>query len=335
MHANDREDIKELYTGDIAAIVGFKFAQTGDTITSIDAPIVLGKMEFPEPVISIAIEPKTRADLERLHMILKRLVDEDPTIFVKVDEESGQTVLSGMGELHLEIIVDRLQREFNIPVNIGKPQVAYKETVSATAKAEGIFEKEIGGKLQYGHVLLEVSPCDSHFEFISKLDSAAIPDIIIKAIEMGCRDALNSGVIAGYEMTRIRVIVEDAKYREDVSVEHAYRIATTMAFRDAAKKATPVLLEPIMKLEAVVPDEYMGDIINDINARRGKIEHIDIRGMLKVIDAYVPLSEAFGYATAVRSLSQGRASHTLQFNHYDVVPQNVMEKIIGSYYRPV
>ena len=183
--------------------------------------------------------------------------------------------------------------------------------------------------------MLEVSPCDSHFEFISKLDNAAIPDIFIKAIEMGCRDALNSGVIAGYEMTRIRVIVEDAKYREDVSVEHAYRIATTMAFRDALKKATPVLLEPIMKLEAVVPDEYMGDIINDINARRGKIEHIDIRGMLKVIDAYVPLSEAFGYATAVRSLSQGRASHTLQFNHYDVVPQNVMEKIIGSYYRPV
>jgi elongation factor G len=335
MHANDREDIKELYTGDIAAIVGFKFAQTGDTITSVDAPIVLGKMEFPEPVISIAIEPKTRADLEKLHMILKRLVDEDPTIFVKVDEESGQTVLSGMGELHLEIIVDRLQREFNISVNIGKPQVAYKETVSATAKAEGVFEKEIAGKLQYGHVLLEVSPCDSHFEFISKLKNVAIPDIFIKEIEMGCRDALNSGVIAGYEMTRIRVIVEDAKYREDVSVDHAYRIATTMAFRDAVKKAAPVLLEPIMKLEVVVPDEYMGDIINDINARRGKIENIDIRGMLKVIDAYVPLSEAFGYATAVRSLSQGRASHTLQFNHYEVVPQFVMEKIIGSYYRPV
>ncbi|HOJ27992.1 MAG TPA: elongation factor G [Spirochaetota bacterium] len=335
MHANDREDIKEIYTGDIAALVGLRFAQTGDTITAVDAPILLEKMDFPEPVIARAVEPKTRADLEKLHTVLKRLEEEDPTFFVKIDEESGQTIISGMGELHLEIIVDRLQREFNVLVNVGKPQVAYKETVTAHAQAEGVFEKEIAGKLQYGHVLLGISACDSSFEFVSKVDSTVVPENCIKAVEMGCRDALSSGVIAGYEMTKVRVVLEDAKYREDASVDHAYRIAATMAFRDAARKACPMLLEPIMKLEVVVPDEYMGDIINDINSRRGKIEHIDIRGMLKVIDAYVPLAEAFGYATAVRSLSQGRASHTLQFSHYEVVPQAVMEKVLGSYYRPI
>lgn len=338
MHADDREDLKEIYTGDIVALVGMKTVQTGDTLTDIESPVLLERMEFPEPVISVAIEPRTKADQEKLNNSLERLQEEDPTFMVKMDPDTGQTLISGMGELHLEIIVDRLKNEFNVQANVGNPQVAYKETITRTASAQHVFEREIAGKMQYGHVEVEVEPMEpgSGFLFENQLQDAQITAEFIEAVEDGFRDAMMSGVIAGYELMNIKAILKNAKYKEGESTTNAYRIAAGIAMKEGVEKAEPTLLEPIMELEVVVPDEYTGEIINDLNSRRGKIDSIDMRGQLKVIDATVPMSEVFGYATSVRSLSQGRASHFLQFSHYDLVPRNVMEHILarftGRYY---
>jgi len=331
MHANDREEMKELYTGDIVAIVGLKNARTGDTLCDDAHQIVLEKMEFPEPVISIAIEPRTKADQEKLDSGLSRLEEEDPTFRLKPDPDTGQRIISGMGELHLEIIVDRLVREFNVQANVGKPQVAYKETITRKVTSEHRYERQVAGKDQFGHVVLEMEPVKPGrgFVFENALRDGAIPPEFISAIEEGVKDSMEGGVIAGYRMVDVKVALTGGTYVEGASVDVAYRIAANMAFREGAKKAEPALLEPVMKLEIISPDEYTGDIISDINSRRGRIEHIDMLGSLKDIRATVPLSEVFGYATAVRSMSQGRATHTLQFSHYDLVPGNIMERLVA------
>jgi elongation factor G len=331
MHANDREEISEIFTGDIIAVVGLKNVRTGDTLCVENAPILLEKMEFPEPVISIAIEPKTKSDQEKLLVALRRLEEEDPTFKVNADTESGQMLISGMGELHLEIIVDRLLREFNIQANVGKPQVTYKETITKSASSEMKYERQVAGKDQFGHVKINIEPAlpGTGLIFENGLKSAEIPENFITFIESGIADAMGSGVIAGYKMDDIRVILVGGSYNETTSIDIAYRIAAAQALRDAAKKASPSLMEPIMKLEIVVPDEFTGDVINDVNSRRGRIESIDIMGALKVIDAFVPLSEVFGYATSVRSMSQGRASHTLKFFRFELVPKDVMDKLVA------
>ncbi len=331
MHANDREDLKEVYTGDIIAVVGLKSGRTGDTLSAEDSPILLEKIEFPEPVISIAIEPRTKADQDKLHAALRRLEDEDPTFHVQSDTESGQTLISGMGELHLEIIVDRLTREFNVQANVGKPQVTYKETITKECVSEYTYERQIGGSDQYGHVVIRMQPGvpGSGFVFKNGLTGGQIPDEFVRHVEAGLVDGMQAGVIAGYRMDDISVVLIGGSYYEDKSVDVAYRIAANTALREGTRKAGPSLMEPIMKLEVVSPDEYTGDVINDINSRRGKIESIDYLGALKVIKSRVPLSEMFGYATSVRSMSQGRATHTLQYSHYEVVPQEITDRIIG------
>jgi len=331
MHANDREDIKEIYTGDIVALVGMKTARTGDTLCDADAPILLEKMTFPEPVISIAIEPKTKADQDKLSSALSRLEEEDPTFLVKLDPETGQNIISGMGELHLDIITDRLTREFNVKANVGKPQVAYKETITKKVQSEYTYEKQIAGKDQYGHVIIELEPLKpgSGFIFENKTNGIDIPEQFIPSIENGIIGSMEGGVVAGYKVMDVKVSLIGGSFDDNASVDVAYRIAATMAFRDGAKKADPALLEPIMKLEIISPDEYTGDIINDVNSRRGRIEGIDMVGALKSIHAVVPLSEMFGYATSLRSMSQGRATNSLEFSHYEVVPAVVMEKLIG------
>lgn len=331
MHANDREEVSEVYTGDIVALVGLKTARTGDTLCDEKSPILLEKMQFPDPVISIAIEPRSKADQEKMNAALRRLEDEDPTFRVKIDEDTGQNLISGMGELHLEIIIDRLTREFNVSANIGKPQVAYKETITRKVEMENRYERQIGGKNQFGHVVLVLEPGKpgTGIQFENRLQAGVLPDAFIPVIESGVRDAMEAGVLAGYRMVDIKTTLTGGSYNEADSVDVAYRIAATMAVKDGARKAEPTLLEPIMKLEVVVPDEYMGDIISDINSRRGKIDGIDMQGQLRVIDAHVPLSEVFGYATGVRSLSQGRASHTLQFSHYDQVPKTITDTIVA------
>lgn len=331
MHANDREDIKELYTGDIVALVGLKSVRTGDTLATMGEPVLLEKMEFPEPVISIAIEPRTKADQDKLNSALQRIEDEDPTFKVKVDSDTGQNIISGMGELHLEIVIDRMLREFKVQANVGKPQVAYKETITKRVESEYKYEKEIGGKNQYGHVIIDMEPVKpgTGLIFDNKLESNEIPEELIPYVREGIRDGMAAGILAGYEMVDIKVSLIGGSYDEHDSVDSAYRIAANMALKEGARKAESALLEPIMKLEVVVPDEYTGEIINDINTRRGKMEKLDMRGELRVIDAYVPLAEVFGYATSVRSLSQGRASHTLQFSHYDVVPRDITDNIVG------
>ncbi|HPS88259.1 MAG TPA: elongation factor G [Spirochaetota bacterium] len=332
MHANHREEIEDVCTGDIVAAVGLKSVRTGDTVTSPDFPVLLEKMIFPEPVISIAIELKSKADQDKLNQALSRLVEEDPTFRSSINEDTGQLIISGMGELHLDIIVDRLLREFNIPANIGKPQVTYKETITATATSEHIYDKQIGGKDNFGHVKIIIEPSESGKGFIFKnnLPPDAIPKVFINNIEAGLNDSMMGGVIAGYKMEDITVTLIRADYNELKSTELAYRIAANMALKDGVREAKPFLMEPVMKLEIVSPEEYTGEIINDLNSRRGKILNIDFRGDLKVIDALIPLSEAFGYATAVRSMSQGRATHTLQYSHYDLVPESVMNRILGK-----
>lgn len=331
MHANDREELSELYTGDIAALVGLKTARTGDTLASEKAQILLERMDFPDPVISIAIEPKTKADQEKMTNALRRLEEEDPTFKVKTDADTGQNLISGMGELHLEIIIDRLTREFGVSANVGKPQVAYKETISKKVASEYRYERVVGGKNQFGHVVLEMEPRSpgTGIVFVNRTGGDVIPAAMLPHIESGVRDAMEAGVLAGYRMVDIGVTLTGGSFQEPDSVDVAYRIAANIAVKEGARKAEPALLEPIMKLEIVVPDEYMGDIINDINSRRGRIERIDMRKGIRVIDAFVPLSEVFGYATGLRSLSQGRASHTLQFDHYDAVPRNITENILG------
>jgi len=331
MHANHREDVSDIYTGDIVAIVGLKNVRTGDTVTSIDSPLLLERMEFPDPVISIAIELKSKSDQDKLNSALRRLEEEDPTFKAEINPDTGQLIISGMGELHLDIIVDRLLREFNIPANVGKPQVTYKETVSSTGQAEFIYDKPIGGKESFGHVKLSVGPGESGsgLTIENNLKSSIIPEIIVDEIRAGLNDSMQGGVIAGYKMDDIEVKIITADYDESKSTETAYRIAANQALKEAVRQASPVLMEPVMKLEVVLPDEYTGDVINDLNSRRGKIENIDIRNELKVVDAIVPLSETFGYATSVRSMSQGRASHSLLFSHYEQVPEAVMDKILG------
>lgn len=330
MHANKREEIKEVLAGDIAAAVGLKFTMTGDTLCDENNPIILEAMEFPEPVISIAVEPKTKADQEKLGMSLQKLAMEDPSFRVKTDEETGQTIISGMGELHLEIIIDRLTREFKVEANVGKPQVAYKETITKPAKAEGKYIRQTGGRGQYGHCWLEIQPLEpgSGFVFENKIVGGVIPKEYIPAIEKGVREALDLGVLAGYPVTDVKVILYDGSYHEVDSSEMAFKIAASMAFKEAFSKASPILLEPIMKVEVVTPENFMGDVMGDLNSRRGKIQGMEMRGTAQVINAFVPLADMFGYATDLRSMTQGRATYTMQFSHYEPVPANIAEQIL-------
>lgn len=330
MHANKREDIKEIHAGDIVAAVGLKNTLTGDTLCDEDHPIILEAMEFPEPVISVAIEPKTKADQEKLSMALGKLAQEDPSFRVSYYEETSQTIISGMGELHLEIIVDRLLREFKVGANVGKPQVAYRETIRGSAKAEGKFIRQTGGRGQYGHVYIEIEPLEQgkKFEFVNKIVGGAIPKEYIPAVEKGVREALENGVLAGYPVVDVKVTLVDGSYHEVDSSEMAFKIAGSMAFKNAVQKANPVLLEPIMSVEVVTPEEYMGEVIGDLNSRRGRIQTLMKRASVQVISAFVPLSSMFGYATDLRSRTQGRATYTMQFSHYEEVPKSIAEEII-------
>ncbi len=332
MHANDRKEIKEVRAGDIAAAVGLKSTTTGDTLCDESKPIILERMEFPDPVISVAIEPKTKADQEKMGVALGKLAAEDPSFRVHTDEETGQTIISGMGELHLEIIVDRLQREFKVEANVGKPQVAYRETIRKPAKAEGKFVRQSGGRGQYGHVWLEIEPMEpgAGFEFVDKIVGGVVPREYIPAVAKGCEEAMDNGVLAGYPMVDIRVSLVDGSYHDVDSNEMAFKIAASMGFRNACEQANPVLLEPIMEVEVITPEEYMGDIVGDLNRRRGKVLGMGDRSNAKVVDAEVPLSEMFGYSTQLRSMSQGRANYTMQFKHYEEVPANIAKEIIAS-----
>jgi len=330
MHANKREEIKQVYAGDITAAVGLKNVLTGDTLCNEGHSIILESIEFPEPVVSAAIEPKTKTDQERLSLSLGKLAQEDPSFKVSYDEETGQTLISGMGELHLEIIVDRLMREFKVGANVGKPQVAYRETIRQETHAEGKYIRQTGGRGQYGHVYIKLEPLESGsgFEFANKIVGGAIPREYIPAIEKGVREALENGVLAGYPVVDVRVTLFDGSYHEVDSSELAFKIAGSMAFKEAAKKAKPVLLEPIMNIEVVTPEEYMGDVIGDLNQRRGKIQTVGQRGRTLIVSAQVPLSEMFNYATDLRSETQGRATYTMQFSHYEEVPRHISDEII-------
>ncbi|MDA8339954.1 MAG: elongation factor G [Nitrospiraceae bacterium] len=332
MHANKREEIKEVRAGDIAAIVGLKSTLTGDTLCDENNPVILESIQFPEPVISVAIEPKTKADQERLSVSLAKLAQEDPSFRVSYDEETGQTIISGMGELHLEIIVDRLLREFKVGANVGKPQVAYKETIKGTSRVEGKFVRQSGGRGQYGHVWIDMEPLErgKGFEFVNKVVGGSIPREYIPAVEKGMKEAMEGGVLAGYPVVDVKATLFDGSYHEVDSSEMAFKIAGSMAFKDGAKKAHLVLLEPIMSVEVVTPEEYMGDVIGDLNSRRGKIQSMEKRGSAQIIKAMVPLSEMFGYATDLRSKTQGRATYTMQFSHYEDVPKNIMEGIVAK-----
>ncbi|MDP3057194.1 MAG: elongation factor G [bacterium] len=344
MHANHREEIKEIRAGDIAATVGLKYTTTGDTIADPEHPIVLEKIIFPEPVIQIAIEPKTRADQEKMGIALKKLSEEDPTFRISSNEETGQTLIAGMGELHLDIIVDRMFREFKVSANVGKPQVAYKETITAESEAEGKYIKQSGGRGQYGHVRLKIEPLSDEdrkeipdrkgkdklrgFLFVNEIKGATIPNEYIPAVEKGAREATDRGVLAGYTLVDVKVTLYDGSYHEVDSNEAAFKIAASMAVQAAAKTAKPIILEPIMKVEVVTPENFMGDVVGNLSGRRGEIQKMSDRVGNKVIDAAVPLSEMFGYATELRSMTQGRAMYTMEFDHYQAVPRNVAEEII-------
>ncbi len=331
MHANKREEISDVYAGDIAAAVGLRDVTTGDTICAKGHPIVLEAMEFPTPVISVAIEPKTRADQDKLGFSLAKLMQEDPTFKVHTDPDSGQTIISGMGELHLEIIVDRLLREFDVSANVGKPQVAYKETITKSAEAEGKYVRQTGGHGQYGHVKIRVEPSESGegLEFENAIIGGKIPREFINPIEKGIGEAMESGVLAGNKVEGVKVTLFDGSYHEVDSSEIAFKIAGSMAFKTAAAKAGPVLLEPIMRVEVVVPQEYMGEVIGDLNGRRGKIAHMEPRGSSQVITAHVPLGDMFGYATTLRSLSQGRATYSMHFERYEQVPKQIADELVA------
>jgi len=331
MHANKREEITEVFAGDIAAAVGLKSVTTGDTICDATNPITLEAMSFPEPVISVSIEPKTKVDQEKLGLAMAKLMQEDPTFRVHTDQDTGQTLISGMGELHLEIIVDRLTREFNVQANVGKPQVAYKETVLAEAEGEGRFVRQTGGRGQYGHAKIRMRPTtEAEFAFNNEIVGGVIPREFIKPIEQGIREAMETGPLAGYPVSGIEIDLFDGSFHDVDSSEIAFKIAGSMAFQDAAKKAKPVLLEPIMSVEVVTPEEYMGDVIGDLTSRRGRVQHMEPRGNVQVISCKVPLAEMFGYATDVRSLTQGRASYTMQFAAYEQAPKTVSEEVIAK-----
>ncbi len=333
MHANHREERDVVYAGDLAAAVGMKNTSTGDTICSEDRPVVLESMEFPEPVISVAIEPKSQADQDKLGEALQRLAEEDPTFQVKTDEETGQTIIKGMGELHLEVIVDRLLREFKVDANIGKPRVSYRETITqAVSDVEGKFIRQSGGRGQYGHVVLDLKPQKQGegFEFEDEIRGGAVPKEFTPAVEKGIKEAMENGIKAGYPMVDIKVILKDGSFHEVDSSEMAFKIAGSIGFKQGVERARPVLLEPIMEVEVVTPEEYMGDVIGDLNGRRGKVEGMDSRASAQVISALVPLAEMFGYATDLRSKTQGRATYTMQFSHYAETPRNIEKEIIGE-----
>jgi elongation factor G len=330
MHANKREEISKVYAGDIAAAVGFKQTTTGDTLCDPNSIVVLEAMEFPEPVIEVAIEPKTKAGQEKMGIGLQKLAEEDPTFRTYTNEDTGQTIIAGMGELHLEIIVDRLMREFKVEANVGKPQVSYKETISGTADVDCKYSKQSGGKGQYGHVKIIIEPQEAGdgFEFVNKITGGSIPREYIPAVENGIKESAENGVMSGFPTIDFKVTLYDGSYHEVDSSEMAFKIAGSMAFKDAAKKANPVVLEPYMKVEVLTPDDYLGDVMGDINSRRGRIEGFVDRNGIKVVDAFVPLSEMFGYATVLRSLSQGRANYSMQFDHYEKVPAKMAEDIV-------
>ncbi|HKY52183.1 MAG TPA: elongation factor G, partial [Candidatus Limnocylindria bacterium] len=331
MHANKREEIKEVRAGDIGAAVGLRSVTTGDTICDKNMPIVLETMVFPEPVIAVAIEPKTKGDQEKMGVALAKLMQEDPTFKVHTDPETNQTIIRGMGELHLEIIVDRMVREFNVGANVGKPQVAYREAITRKSEAEGKFVRQSGGKGQFGHVKMRFEPLEGGgFEFVNEIVGGSVPKEFIKPTEQGIKEAMERGIVAGYPMTGIRAILYDGSYHDVDSSEMAFKIAGSMAYQEGAKRANPILLEPIMDVEVVTPEEYAGDVMGDLSRRRGKIQQMEERAGAKVIRAHVPLSEMFGYATQVRSMSQGRASYTMQFLAYEPAPKNVAEEIISK-----
>ncbi|RMF13250.1 MAG: elongation factor G, partial [Candidatus Dadabacteria bacterium] len=333
MHANKREEVDSLPAGEIGAIVGLKNVVTGDTLCDPKAPVLLEKMEFPEPVISVAIEPKTKADHEKLSTALAKLAVEDPSFRVHVDHETGQTIIAGMGELHLEIIVDRLFREFKVEANVGAPQVAYRETISKPAtNIEAKYIKQTGGRGQYGHVIMDFEPTDEEvFEFVNDIHGGTIPREYIPAVEKGIREAMENGVLAGYPVVGVKARLFDGSFHDVDSSEMAFKIAGSMCFKQGFRQAGPQLLEPIMKVEVVVPEEYMGDVIGDLNSRRGRVQGMAMRGNAQVITADVPLSEMFGYATELRSMTQGRGNYTMQFERYEPVPNSIAQEIVAKF----
>jgi len=330
MHANSREEVKEVYAGDIAAVIGFKDTITGNTVCDDERQLLLENITFPEPVIKIAVEPKTKQDQEKMGMALQKLAEEDPTFRVESNEETNQTLISGMGELHLDVIVDRMKREFNVEANIGQPQVSYRETIKQTAETESKYVKQSGGRGQYGHCWLRVESQEegAGSEFVDEVKGGVIPREYIPAVEKGIKEALDGGVLAGYPMVDIKTTVFDGSYHEVDSSEAAFKMAAILGFKDACRKANPIILEPVMKVEVVTPEEYMGNVVGDINAKRGQVDNMEDRGNSKVINAKVPLAEMFGYATQLRSMSQGRANYSMEFLHYSEVPKSVSEKII-------
>jgi elongation factor G len=333
MHANHREDKEAVFTGDIVAGVGMKHISTGDTLADPANPILLESMSFPAPVISVAIEPKTKADQDKLSQALGKLADEDPTFHVRFDDETGQTIIAGMGELHLEVLVDRLTREFNVEANVGKPQVAYRETIrKPVEKVQGRYVKQSGGRGQYGHVVINLEPTGQGggYEFIDKIRGGDIPREYIPSVDQGIQEAMESGVLAGYPLVDVRATLVDGSYHEVDSSEVAFKVAGQIVLREAAKRADPVLLEPVMQIEVVTPEEYMGDVIADLTSRRGKVERMEQRGGSQSIRAVVPLAEMFGYATDLRSRTQGRATYTMQFHSYQEVPSNIAKEIVAK-----
>jgi elongation factor G len=332
MHANHREEIDEVHAGDIAAIVGLKDTFTGDTLCDPDHPILLEQMTFPEPVIEVKIEPKTKADQDKMGIALQRLAEEDPTFRVKTDPESGETLIAGMGELHLDVLVDRMVREFKVAANVGRPQVSYRETIRRNAEGNGRFVRQTGGKGQYGHVILTLEPGQkgSGYEFVDKIVGGTIPREYMRAVDNGIRETLETGVYAGYPMVDVKAIVFDGSYHEVDSSEMAFKIAASMAVKDAVGKASPVVLEPMMRVEVTMPEEFMGDVIGDLNSRRGQVEGMDSRGSTQVVRAFVPLAEMFGYATDLRSMTQGRASYSMELSHYAEVPGNLAQELVAK-----
>ena len=330
MHANKREEIEEVFAGDIAAAVGLKDTTTGDTLCDEANPVILEKMVFPEPVISVAIEPKSKADNDKLSVALQKMAEEDPTFRVRVDEETGDTIISGMGELHLEIIVDRIKREFKVEAGVGAPQVAYRETIRGSSDINNKYVKQSGGKGQYGHVVVKFDPVDisEEFKFVNNIVGGKIPKEYIPAVEKGFREALMNGVLAGYPVLGVQATLYDGSYHDVDSSEMSFKICAIQAFKEGMKKANPVLLEPIMAVEIVTPDDYAGDIIGNINSRRGRVENMEDKNKSKIINAKVPLANMFGYSTDLRSMSQGRANYSMQFDSYEEVPRNIADEII-------
>ncbi len=332
MHANKREEIKQVYSGDIAAAVGLKYTTTGDTLCDEKSPVLLEAMEFPEPVIHIAVEPKTKADQEKMGTALQKLLQEDPSLRVRTDEETGQTILSGMGELHLEIIIDRMMREFKVACNVGAPQVAYRETITRKVEVQGKFVRQSGGRGQYGDCWLRIEPLEpgGGFQFVDAIKGGVIPKEYIPAVGKGAEEASQNGVLAGFPMVDLKVTCFDGSYHDVDSSEMAFKIAGSIGFKEGTAKAGPTLLEPIMAVEVVVPEEYMGDVMGDLNSRRGRIMGMDSRGGAQVISAHIPLANMFGYSTDLRSATQGRATYTMVFDHYEPVPKAIAEEVIAK-----